>query len=450
MAPALRSKTVLAVAAVLAVGAAHRVWNALHYPVFMGFDAKGNWQYIEMLIERWAIPAPDAGWSTAHPPFFYALGAAVGRLQESPDESSVGLVVVLLSAALGLAAVAATAWLVYRISGGNARRTVLATLLLVFLPVHIMMSVMLSEELLTSALTTFVLVGLAAEMGRNEAQRASLLRPMLLGVLAGLALLTKLSAAMLIGAGGLALLAEAPRRGALPALRSAAAFGACAALVGGWFYLRNLALYGYLYPHGLGVHQVMFGLPPGERGILDYLSFPLDSFTGTQSFDPAMIHSVWGGTYASIWFDSHRHFLPKRAPGLFPTARVILVMALVPTAAFVLGLLRGARRAWRERNQTDRLLLALVGSMLVGYVAFTFRNPWFVTVKGSFLLGLATPFAVYASEVLEGWMAAGRVRALALGSLLAVLFATCAVAFTYQGVFEKWELPGGAERSVRP
>lgn len=451
MAPALRSKTVLAVAALLTLGAAQRIWNVLHYPVFMGFDAKGNWQYIGMLMERWTLPAPESGWSTAHPPLFYALGAAVGRLQQSPDESSVGLAVVLLSAALGLAAVAATARLVFELSGGNARRTVLATLLLLFLPVHIMMSVMLSEELLTSALTSFVLVGLAAEMARPEAQRASLLRPALLGALAGLALLTKLSAAMLIGACGLALLAEAPRRGPLRALRTAAVFGVCAGLVGGWFYLRNLLLYGYLYPHGLGVHHVMFDLPPGERGVLDYLRFPLDSFNGAQSFDPALVHSVWGGTYASVWFDSHRHFLPKRAPGLFLAAQIILVTALVPTLAFVLGLLRGARRAWRERNPTDRLLLALVGLMLAGYVAFTFRNPWFVTVKGSFLLGLATPFAVYASEVLDGWLAAGRLRALALGSLLAVLFATSAVTFTYQGVFEKWELPGAeAARGSRP
>jgi hypothetical protein len=73
-----------------------------------------------------------------------------------------------------------------------------------------------------------------------------------------------------------------------------------------------------------------------------------------------------------------------------------------------------------------------------------------VTVKGSFLLGLATPFAVYASEVLEGWLAAGRLRAIALGSLLAVLFAASAVTFTYQGVFEKWELPGAEARSGRP
>lgn len=110
-----RSRGVLVVAGVLALGAVQRVWNVLHYPVFMGFDAQGNWQYIQMLVQRWALPAPDAGWSTAHPPLFYALGALVGRLQASPSPDSVGQPLVLLCAAFGLAAVAASARLVHRL-----------------------------------------------------------------------------------------------------------------------------------------------------------------------------------------------------------------------------------------------------------------------------------------------------------------------------------------------
>jgi hypothetical protein len=445
----LRSPAVLGVAAVLAVGAAQRVWNVLHYPVFMGFDAKGNWEYIEMLLARWALPAPDAGWSTAHPPLFYALGAALGRLQHTTDAESVGPAVALASAAIGLAAVAATAWLVRRHLGGSVRRTVLATALLVFLPVHVAMSTMLSEELLTSALVTFTVVGLAADMARPESERG-LLRPALLGALAGLAFLTKLSAAMAIAAGGLALLVEAPQRGGARALRAALVFGLAAALAGGWFYALNFVRHGYLYPHGLSSHTVMFEMPPGERGLGDYLRFPAAAFTTAQATDPALLHSVWGTTYASLWFDPHRHFLPRQAPGLEWAARLLLGTALVPTAAFAVGLWRGARRAWLARSGTDRLLVGLVLLMVGGYVAFTLRNPWFVTVKGSFLLGLATPFAVYASEALDGWLAAGRVRALAVGAALLALFAASLVTFTYQGVFQKWELPGAEWRSVRP
>jgi hypothetical protein len=183
---------------------------------------------------------------------------------------------------------------------------------------------------------------------------------------------------------------------------------------------------------------------------MDYVSFPLAAFSAATAIDPPLLRSVWAGTYASVWFDPHRHFLPTRAPGLELAARVILVTALVPTAAFLLGLFRGARRAWRERSGPDRLLVALVGLLLAGYVAFSLRNPSFVAVKGSFLLGLATPFAVYASEVLDGWFGAGRWRALALAAILGVLFAASVTTFTYAGIFEKREAPGVVWQRVQP
>src|SRR5262245_48586137 len=129
MRPAFRSRIVKAVAGLLVLGAVHRVWNVLHYPVFMGFDARGNWQYIELLIQRRALPAPDAGWSTGHPPLFYAIAAGIGTLQASPNPESVGRPTVLLSAVFGLTAVGATAWLVHELSRGNSRRTVLAAML---------------------------------------------------------------------------------------------------------------------------------------------------------------------------------------------------------------------------------------------------------------------------------------------------------------------------------
>lgn len=445
----VRSPAFLAVTALLALGALQRTWNVLEYPVFMGFDAKGNWQYIELLMQRWALPSPEDGWSTAHPPLFYAIGAALGALQDSPDEESVGRPTVLLCAALGLAAVAASAWLVHRLSRGNGRRVVLAAALLVFLPVHISMSAMLSEELLTSALVSLAVVGLSVELTRPEDQRRTLWRPLGLGAIAGMALLTKLSAVMAILAGTLALLAEGSSRTPSRAVRTALVFASSASVIGGWFYLRNLLMHGYLYPHGLGVHAVMLDMPPGGRGVLDYVSFPLAAFSAAQAADPPLLHSIWASTYASIWFDPHRHFLPRHADGLEIAARVILVTALLPTAAFVVGVVRGARRAWREHSGVDRVLVALVALTLGGYIAFTWRNPWFVTAKGSFLLGLATPFAVYASEVLDGWLSAGPRSKLVLGSMLALLFATSTATFTYQGFFEKWEPPGPAWRSVR-
>jgi len=194
----------------------------------------------------------------------------------------------------------------------------------------------------------------------------------------------------------------------------------------------------------------MFEMPPGARGLWDYLRFPLAAFSAAESIDPPLLHSVWAGTHASIWFDPHRHFLPKQAPGLELVARTLLWTGLVPTAAFFVGVVRGARRALVERSAADRLLVGLVAGLIAGYVLFTWRNPWFVTVKGSFLLGLATPFAVYASESLARWLRLAGLRRLAVGAALVVLFSTGLATFHFGVLFPKKEMPGVDWRSVAP
>ncbi len=45
----------------------------------------------------------------------------------------------------------------------------------------------------------------------------------------------------------------------------------------------------------------------------------------------------------------------------------------------------------------------LVALTLAGYVVFTWNNPWFATVKASYLLGISIPFAYFASDVLADW-----------------------------------------------
>jgi hypothetical protein len=95
------------------------------------------------------------------------------------------------------------------------------------------------------------------------------------------------------------------------------------------------------------------------------------------------------------------------------------------------GLLRGGRRAVVDGSGLDTLLVSMVAITLVGYVGFTWKNPWFVTSKGSFLLCLSVPFAYYTSEVLDAWLRReGWVR-LALWAALVLLFAIIVATFTY-------------------
>jgi len=418
------------------VGVAIRVNNAFAYKMLWGFDALYNWHYIAYLTHTWALPAPDAGWATAHPPFYYYLCAVICRWLDHPGRAFNVIVLRLLSSAVGLLTVALAMFLVRRTDPGNLRRTLLAGGLVLLLPVHIYMSAMLTEEILVTSLISLVIVGVALGLGGSVEPGKPLRYFAVIGLVAGLAVLTKLTGVLVVLASAGACLIDGWRRRALPlAIRRTALLVGLAAIVGGWYYARNLVEYGYLYPYDLEVHKIMWTMPPGERQIWDYLRVPLATWTDPQLLHPDLLRSIWGSTYITMWFDGHRAFLPRDTLAVTRVGSAILLLALLPTTAFAFGMARGARRSYRSPRGPDTMLLLTIGTTLAGYIAFTWRNPFFAVLKASFLLSLAVPFAYYASEMLDHWMGRSDRTRIAIWGVLAALAVLISATFTFSELF---------------
>ena len=167
-------KRLIPISAALALAAvAIRVHNALHYPADWGFDASFNWRYIYRLTQDWALPPPEAGWSTSDPPLFYYASAAVMRCLAALGARDAAVYVLpLLSALEGLGIVALAVALARRAAPADPLRVALAGLLLLFLPAHLHMSAMVNEEMLAALLTSCAVFGLAVrERGRAAAAR---------------------------------------------------------------------------------------------------------------------------------------------------------------------------------------------------------------------------------------------------------------------------------------
>ena len=417
---------------VFAVGALLRLSNAVLYPTFFGFDARFNWEYVQRLCLGWELPPPDAGWSFAHPPFFYSLAAVLARGVGCAEPAPAVFMMRLVSTAAGLAAIAATVALVRRVDPGNERRAFLAAGLLLFLPAQIQMSASFGEEVLASSLATGAIALASWSLVSRRELGADLRRSAAVGLLAGLAWLTKLTGVLVVPAVVGAYLLEGLRRQQLLRFtRLCVIVVLVAGVVGGWFYARNLILYGYLYPHDLAVHAEMHLQEPGERSLVDYAYVPLSMFTDSVSVGPDLLHSVWGGTYVTLWFDGHRHFLPTQGPVVQWVGTAILLLALLPTIAFFIGAGSGIRRTVLRYGKPDLPLLLLVGLTVAGYVLFTWRNPWYSTVKGSYLLGAMLPFAFFASEPLARWTAGRGLRRTATWTALAALAGSVTLAFSY-------------------
>jgi hypothetical protein len=412
--------------------------NATTYPADWGYDARFNWQYIFWLTRSWQLPPPDAGWSTGDPPFYYYACAAILRaLGHRP------VLIPLLNAALGLAVVALAVVLAQRAAPRDADRALLAGGLLLYLPAHVHMSAMVNEELLSATLTSLAVLAVARPGLLAEPRGPGLARAAAVGLAGGLAMLTKPSGALGLAAAACAYGVEAWRRRAPreAALRLALML-ALAFLAGGWFYARDRWLYGWFLPFALPAHRVMFQMPPGQREWLDYVRFPLAVFTDPQLLNPDLLRSVWGSTYASVWFDAHRYFLPTASAGVRRLGGATLALALLPSAAFAAGLARGARRLWRGLPGPDAVLVPLVVLTLAAYAWFAWRNPWFVVLKGTSLLGLSLPYAFYASGSLLRWARRGRAATLAIGGLLAALAVCVVISCTFNGLFQRKEVSG--------
>ena len=106
------------------------------------------------------------------------------------------------------------------------------------------------------------------------------------------------------------------------------------------------------------------------------------------------------------------------------------------------GVANGARRLRSDALAPDGPLLATLLLTLTGYVAFTTANPWFATLKGSYMLGAVGAFALYASDGLCTWIRRPGPVGVATGAALALLFLVASAVFTIGLVFTKIDATG--------
>ena len=311
---------------------------------------------------------------------------------------------------------------------------------------------MFNEEVWVAGLTAIVVWATArvGMLGTSASDRATAVRWLVLaGVASGLASLTKLTGVLAPAVAVATLLLQALSADAALArarVRQALLVGAIAAALGGWFYVRQWALTGTPWPPGFSGHTLMLSMPPGERSLLDYVRVPLATFRAPLATHPDLLRSVWGTTYAGIWFDAHRHFVPREGAAIAPVSTFLLTLALVPTAAFAVGVGSALRSlagddagsaSTRGVRALELPLLVLTGATLSGFVLYTIANPWFATTKGPYLLGLCVPFAFYASRTLERWIAHPAAGwPLLVG--LAALALGCAMAFHFETPLWDW------------
>ncbi len=376
-----------------------RLNNAVRYPSVRGFDSYAHATYIWHVLLTWTVPFASDGWGRFHPPLYYALSAGIWSMLRWLEPSSVLKILNVIFSVIGMGS-AVVAWDVTRryLDAGRAFAWT-AALFVMFLPVHIYTAPMLGNEGLSTAFCSLALFFLVRLL-----QTERVIFAVILGIVLGLAMLTKFTAIVVVGSSlvAIGLWGIATRR-FLHATVSLALVSGFVLLISGWFYARNVEMYGNPFQMSrdfFATKRIESTIPAGNRDLSSYTSFDTTIFRHPTYAGGPVLDSVWAGVYATAWFDAHGGwFLPSALfdVTMHHVGRILMFMGLVPTFVLMLGMFTGI---WRLLNQRlrDPILLPMVittACMIAMFIIYTFENRIFTAVKASYLLPAIVPLAFW-------------------------------------------------------
>ena len=379
--------------------------NLPRLPAGIGFDAPAHYSYINYLLSRHKLPLATDGWQMFEPPLFYGLGAlvqALGGLVLSAGKAA-GLVR-LVPMACGAGMIE----LCYRtgrlLFPGRATVQRIATAVGGFLPMNIYVSQYVGNEPLAGFLSALALyIGLRMLCRDRAAPFAG--ESVLLGSVLGLALLAKVTAALLVVPLGALLYWVARKKGesrGKSAWQVAWMLTFCGAL-SGWYYMRNWILLGRPFIGGWEARSGMaWWQDPGYRWAGDLLGF------GHALVRPvyAAAYGFWDGLYSSLWLDGYLGSATSKPAGPFwrPDLLAAAAMLAVPLVVLVAwGMVRAMRPGTDPAPSALRFLLTCGIIYLSAMIALYISSPIYAAVKATYALALVPALgavAAYGAESL--------------------------------------------------
>ena len=372
--------------------------NLWKLPVDVGFDVEPHVDYIRYLVERRRFPLATEGLQMFQPPLYHLLSALFVWLPARPfvDDETLLRLLRLIPLACGAAQVELSYRAARLTFPARADLQRLGTLIGGLLPMNLYMSQYVGNEPLAGVLTAAAVVLLLRWVAQPETAIAGRSQ-WLLGVVLGLAVLTKPTAVLVVGP-ALLVLADAHARAGrrpVPFLGAGARVLGALTLVAGWYYVRNWILLGTPF---LGVWDRSAGLgwwqEPGYRTLAHLASF------GASFWFPVYggLAGLWDAEYSSFWLDGWLSAVASwehRPPWNYALMLPAPWLALLPTAAMVVG---AASAIWRD--PAERRGLALAVGLIAIYLAATISRylqvPIFAAAKATQLLGLTPCFAILA------------------------------------------------------
>ncbi len=381
---------------------------ALRTPAWQVPDEPAHYNYIRQIAEEGRLPVMQPGdWDSDYqnqlvgsgfapqyvadiervefqdhqPPLYYLLAAPLFALTDGDLQA-----LRMFSVVLGLGILWATLGVLRVLFPAQPWLAPLAGGFVVFIPQHLAFLGGVNNDPLANFMVAATLLGVVWYLQHPEPRPRE---AAVLGVLVGLALLTKSTVYFLAGIAGLALLLRWRRAGWSRgvAAQHLAAYLLPALLLGGLWWARNLDVYGGTDFLGLQQHNEVAA---GQLQTDDYIQDNLGGDEGLyrQNFLYTTFHSFWG------------QFGWMAVPMPLRFYRVLLLIC----AGLGLGSLRYAWLRGRHLNAPQREALSLFALVAVLVLAaYLLYNRTFVQFQGRYLYPALVPLGVWVGLGITGY-----------------------------------------------
>jgi 4-amino-4-deoxy-L-arabinose transferase-like glycosyltransferase len=396
--PASRAHAVL----MIAVGAL-MLNNVFRLPQRLGFDIVAHFGYMRFIIEHASIPIATDGWQMFQSPLYYLIAAPIYQARGwffAPE--TVALLMRIPSIACGL-------WLIdlcYRTLRSTFPKRpelqIAGSAFAALLPVNLWITPYVGNEPMAACLTAAALLLVFRALSSPPTARQPGFQ-WLLGAALGLALLTKVTAALMLAPTAIAIAWALNRAGEDRAGGVAASGRIAFAMLSicGWYYGRNWVLLGSPFVGGWSDSRgIDWWQDPGYRNIGDYVRF------GAALIHPfyASLAGFWDGLYSTFWLDGYTGSMityEARPPWNY-TCMLSLAWLSLPLSGIMLLSVRSLR------SPSVLFSWFCVESYLLAILALHLMIPNYTQVKASYALGLAPCFCVLLVAGLEQLSARGR------------------------------------------
>lgn len=397
-----------------------RLYHMLSYSASYGYDAVWHLAYIRHLAAAWSIPSAYADLESYQPPLYYFISAffvwIIGA-QNRGIEIFLKFLNVFYSFLM--------LWFIYKTLSlitlnflkNNKLVFLCAAALSFYLPAHLYLSPMVSNEMLCACLGTAGLYIFTYAIINKKLY--SIKTACWLGFVLGLALLTKYTAILFfitfIIVSAVIFLQNKIIRQKFSIFFAVVI--SVALLISGWWYVRNMVVYGnFLIKANDMEHfsNVYLQQPPGYHSAKDFFIFDFNVFLqpflaldgDTEQFwskynknhfllyyNP-VFSSVLTGTFSTLWVENHGMFLKTERLCLL-LSRILLATGFFICILSIAGFIKIFIGIFQSDKYTAFLPVVVLSLIsIAAYISYNIRYPYFCHVKAFLMLHLTCPFIV--------------------------------------------------------